>query len=173
VTLGLHNNQSQLLSVFPLLYPLLYLHYFQVCYNVIKPDFRTSFVIICSTLILLTWRIWWAPNNARKWLMGYTHNSAFKGLILFSSFRGWLLGFGTNYFYGVGLSAPRPGGPGCPFSSGSSPFTCLAWKALPVAHATASIALGFIWPGKPLHYVKVSIPLGGGRGGGSFAIIFL
>jgi hypothetical protein len=32
----------------------------------------------CLTLILLMWRIWWAPNNARKWQMGF--NSAFKGL---------------------------------------------------------------------------------------------
>ena len=31
------------------------------------------------TLILLTWRIWWAPNNANKWQMGF--NLAFKGLI--------------------------------------------------------------------------------------------
>jgi hypothetical protein len=30
------------------------------------------------TLILLTWRIGWAPNNARKWQMGF--NSAFKAL---------------------------------------------------------------------------------------------
>jgi len=30
------------------------------------------------TLILLTWRIWWAPNNSSKWQMGF--NSAFKGL---------------------------------------------------------------------------------------------
>jgi len=30
------------------------------------------------TLILLTWRIWWAPNNASKWQTGF--NSAFKGL---------------------------------------------------------------------------------------------
>ena len=30
------------------------------------------------TLILLTWRIWWAPNNASKLQMGF--NSAFKGL---------------------------------------------------------------------------------------------
>ena len=29
------------------------------------------------TLILKTWRIWWAPNNASKWQMGF--NSAFKG----------------------------------------------------------------------------------------------
>ena len=30
------------------------------------------------TLILLTWRIWWAPNNASRWQMGF--NSACKGL---------------------------------------------------------------------------------------------
>jgi len=35
---------------------------------------------IVLTLILLMWRIWWAPNNASKWLMGF--NSAFKGLKL-------------------------------------------------------------------------------------------
>jgi len=29
------------------------------------------------TLILKTCRIWWAPNNASKWQMGF--NSAFKG----------------------------------------------------------------------------------------------
>jgi hypothetical protein len=43
---------------------------------------RTS--MICTrwqilTLYLLTWRIWWAPNNTSKWQMGF--NSAFKGLI--------------------------------------------------------------------------------------------
>jgi hypothetical protein len=32
------------------------------------------------TLILLMRRIWWAPNNASKWQMGF--NSAFKGLNL-------------------------------------------------------------------------------------------
>jgi len=32
------------------------------------------------TLILLTWRIWWAPNNASKWRMGF--NGVSKGLIL-------------------------------------------------------------------------------------------
>jgi len=32
----------------------------------------------CLTLILLTWRIWWVPNNASRWQMGF--NSAFKGL---------------------------------------------------------------------------------------------
>jgi len=30
------------------------------------------------TVILLTWRKWWAPNNASKWQMGF--NSGFKGL---------------------------------------------------------------------------------------------
>jgi len=27
---------------------------------------------------MLMWRIWWAPNNASKWQVGF--NSAFKGL---------------------------------------------------------------------------------------------
>ena len=31
------------------------------------------------TLILLTWRIWWASNNASRWQKGF--NLAFKGLI--------------------------------------------------------------------------------------------
>ena len=30
------------------------------------------------TLSLLMWRIWWVPNNARKWQMGFI--SAFQGL---------------------------------------------------------------------------------------------
>jgi hypothetical protein len=33
---------------------------------------------ILFTLYLLMWRVWWAPNNASKWQMGF--NSAFKGL---------------------------------------------------------------------------------------------
>jgi hypothetical protein len=45
--------------------------------------------------------------------------------------------------------------------SGSSPLTCLAWEALPVAYDTASIALGITWPHKPHHYVKVGITSGG------------
>jgi hypothetical protein len=35
------------------------------------------------TLILLTWRIWWAPNNASRWQIGF--NSPFKGLNHFIS----------------------------------------------------------------------------------------
>jgi hypothetical protein len=38
---------------------------------------KCSISLVSSlTLILLTWRIWWAPNNASKWRMGF--NSAFK-----------------------------------------------------------------------------------------------
>jgi hypothetical protein len=35
-------------------------------------------LFLISTLILLTWSIGWAPNNASKWQMGF--NSTFKGL---------------------------------------------------------------------------------------------
>ena len=38
VSLGFLNNQSPFLSVFHLLHPLLYLHYFQVCYHIIHPS---------------------------------------------------------------------------------------------------------------------------------------
>jgi hypothetical protein len=34
--------------------------------------------LTCLTLILLTWGIWWAPNNASRWQMEF--NLAFKGL---------------------------------------------------------------------------------------------
>ena len=40
------------------------------------------------TFTLLMWRIWWAPTNASKWQMGF--NSAFKGLIIMLSGRGFL-----------------------------------------------------------------------------------
>jgi hypothetical protein len=39
-------------------------------------------VLMCTyvslTLNLLTWKVWWAPNNASRWQMGF--NSSFKGL---------------------------------------------------------------------------------------------
>jgi len=42
-------------------------------------DITWAYVLLLSlTLILLTWKIWWAPNNASKWQMGF--NSEFKGL---------------------------------------------------------------------------------------------
>ena len=77
-----------------------------------------------------------------------------------------LLYFRNNKFFFLGAVVsptpnPQPGGPGYPFLSGSSPLTCLAWEALPVAYATASIALRIMWRHKPHHYVKVGIPSGG------------
>ena len=39
---------------------------------------RAPFNIL--TLNPLTWKIWWAPNNASRWQVGF--NSAFKGLTL-------------------------------------------------------------------------------------------
>jgi uncharacterized membrane protein YkgB len=41
--------------------------------------------------------------------------------------------------------------------SWSSLLTCLAWEAVPVEYATASIALGIMGPHKPHNYVKVGI----------------
>jgi hypothetical protein len=53
------------------------LHYwYQLIYWVFKIVRSCDRVL---TLILLTWRIWWAPNNASKWQMGF--NSTFKVLI--------------------------------------------------------------------------------------------
>jgi hypothetical protein len=41
------------------------------------------------TLILLTWRIWWAPNNTSRWQMEF--NSAFKGLIWTTLVKCWII----------------------------------------------------------------------------------
>jgi hypothetical protein len=46
-----------------------------------------AFAGLSLTLILLMWRIWWAPNNASKWQMEF--NSEFKGL---KPERKWTLG---------------------------------------------------------------------------------
>ena len=46
-----------------------------------KCFFLLIILLLCQpnlTLILLTWRIGWVPNNASRWQMGF--NSAFKGL---------------------------------------------------------------------------------------------
>jgi hypothetical protein len=37
------------------------------------------------TIIPLTWKIWWTPNNASKWQMGF--NSACKGLRIEASYN--------------------------------------------------------------------------------------
>lgn len=54
-SLGLLINQCPSLSIFHLLHPVLYLNYFQICYNIvltlqvgiIKSDFQISFINIC------------------------------------------------------------------------------------------------------------------------------
>jgi hypothetical protein len=99
-----------------------------------------------------------------QWLSDHHHHHHHR---LYSP--GWALAsnwvFLTILFLRGGVVSltpnPQPGGPGYPFLSETSPLTCLAWEALPVAYATASIALGFIWPHKPRHYAKVGIPSGG------------
>jgi len=35
-------------------------------------------MVFTLTVKPLTWKIWWAPNNASRWQMGF--NSALKGL---------------------------------------------------------------------------------------------
>jgi hypothetical protein len=52
--------------------------YFPASYEVSPTGSRRD--TVPSTLILLTWRIWWASNNASKWQMGF--NLAFKGLLI-------------------------------------------------------------------------------------------
>ena len=56
------------------------------------------------TLILLTWRKWWAPNNASKEQMGF--NSGFKGL-MFETSRGFslLLGIKNSHYPKTALIA--------------------------------------------------------------------
>jgi hypothetical protein len=48
------------------------------------------------TLILLTWRIWWAPNNASKWQMGF--NLVFKGLAQFENLQNFLNLYDSFWF---------------------------------------------------------------------------
>ena len=47
--------------------------------NIIWNQRRGLSVMFCInlTLILLTWKIWWAPNKASRWQMAF--NTAFKG----------------------------------------------------------------------------------------------
>jgi len=64
-------------SIGPTLKPRLETGYSEREFNDFLQSLHTNTGIIPLTLILLTWRIWWAPNNASKWQMGF--NSAFKG----------------------------------------------------------------------------------------------
>ena len=51
------------------------------------------------TLILLTWRMWWAPNNASKWQMGFTLE--FKVLISVEKYQLFLNNNKTINLYEV------------------------------------------------------------------------
>jgi len=78
-------------------------------------------------------------NNTSPFFLIYHPSSLnLSSLILCSTFV-------TISFLLCGAASPKPnpepGRRGYPFLSGSSPLTCLAWEALPVAYATASIAL--------------------------------
>ena len=61
---------------------------------------RYTCCVIDLTLNPLTWKMWWAPNNAIRWQTGF--NSAFKGLIpppinLYTQ-RGWHISEFQKYF---------------------------------------------------------------------------
>jgi hypothetical protein len=59
------------------------------------------------TLYLLTWKIWWARNNASKWQMGFKW--AIEGLILSSHLRlGLLTGLFPSGFPIKSLYTPLP-----------------------------------------------------------------
>ena len=78
-------------------------------------------------------------------LWGYSPGwalASLKGFITISFLQGQVVRLTPN---------PQPEGPGYPHSSGPSPSTCPARVALPVANATAGIALRIIWPRKPSH----------------------
>jgi len=47
--------------------------------SAMRSTWPNQFSLCFLTLISLTWKMWWAPNNANRWQMGF--NSAFKGLI--------------------------------------------------------------------------------------------
>ena len=80
---------------FIFIFYILYLHFIFYIY-ILHFIFRSYILYLCLHFIfrfyilnfifqyislnntLLTWRIWWAPNNVSRWQMGF--NSAFKGL---------------------------------------------------------------------------------------------
>jgi hypothetical protein len=62
------------------------------CISPVLTDLLSNCCPCGLSLILLMWRVWWAPNNASRWQMGF--NLVFKGLIMYvnddshSSFSG-------------------------------------------------------------------------------------
>jgi len=63
-------------------YIFVYLLFFPIDHYKMTMDLSTGYynskITLNLTLNSLTWKIWWAPNNASRWQMGF--NSAFKGL---------------------------------------------------------------------------------------------
>jgi hypothetical protein len=53
--------------------------------------------IYLLTLILLTWKMWWAPHNAGRWQVGF--NSAFKGWNYYVVFPNFPIQALMNYIY--------------------------------------------------------------------------
>jgi hypothetical protein len=73
-------------------------HESQTCNTVWHtPANNVKFVIFRLTFSLLTWTKWWAPTNASKWRMGF--NSAFKGLILYTTKRPTAKNFRTHVLH--------------------------------------------------------------------------
>jgi len=92
-----------------------------------------SLFIQVLTLILLTWKIWWAPSNASRWQMGF--NSAFKGLrciwnrhytkLIFCPPCSWLVRFNLKTCH-CALQAPcgTHNSPHCVVSRHTAMSTC-------------------------------------------------
>jgi len=76
---------NSLLRTVGFIYPHIYMDFSSIL--------RRNKIFRSLTLILLTWRIWWAPNNASRWQMGF--NLAFKGL----TDRIFLTYIGIYYIY--------------------------------------------------------------------------
>jgi hypothetical protein len=75
-----------------------------------------------------------------------------------------IIGYFSLFLLGVEVVSlkpnPQTGEQRYPFSSGSTPLTCLAWEALPIACHTSSIDLGNICLHKPHYCIKVRIASG-------------
>jgi len=78
-SIALGNNSKSLKCCFKAVFPnrLSFAYPLAGYFHKFYPSYNKMFVINPLTLIQLTWRIWWAPNNASRWQMGF--NSALKG----------------------------------------------------------------------------------------------
>jgi len=130
------SSQSPLLTVVCLLCPLHYLHYFQVCYNVIHPSkTRSSSPLSCKQCLF----------HHLPWHRSHSHSLYMSQPSYPSEADCWVSEQIIYTVWGCQSHAQPPTWrTGVSLSSGSSPLTCLAWEAIPVACAITSIALGFI-----------------------------